>query len=290
MELKVNEVSIPEKITFNYEELKQEIVEKVKTYEVLVYDDTQIKQAKSDRANLNKLKKALNDERIRREKEYMQPFNVFKDQINEIISIIDKPVSMIDNQVKEYEQIQKQEKANKVIKKFNELNTYEWLKLQQFADDRWSNSTYTLSKIEQDIKDRLESIAKDLDIISKMPDFSFEATEVYKSTLDLQKSLDEGKRLAEIQARKEEEEKRRREEAERRIAEQERTQEEARIAEMEANKEKALQQIEQMQAGSKPEADNEPKQWVSFSAHLTVKQALELKEFFTCKKIEFKAI
>lgn len=289
MELKVNEVSIPEKITFNYEELKQEIAEKVKTYEVLVYDDTQIKQAKSDRANLNKLKKALNDERIRREKEYMQPFNVFKDQINEIISIIDKPVSMIDNQVKEYEQIQKQEKANKVMEKFNELNTYEWLKLQQFADKRWSNSTYTLSKIEQDIKDKLESIAKDLDIISKMPDFSFEATEVYKSTLDLQKSLDEGKRLAEIQARKEEEEKRRREEAERRIAEQERTQEEARIAEMEANKEKALQQIEQMQAESKPEVE-EPKQWVNFSAHLTVKQALELKEFFIYKNIEFKAI
>jgi hypothetical protein len=289
MELKVNEVAIPEKITFNYEELKQEIAEKVKTYEVLVYDDTQIKQAKSDRANLNKLKKALNDERIRREKEYMQPFNVFKEQINEIISIIDKPVSMIDNQVKEYEQIQKQEKANKVMEKFNELNTYEWLKLQQFADKRWSNSTYTLSKIEQDIKDKLESIAKDLDIISKMPDFSFEATEVYKSTLDLQKSLDEGKRLAEIQARKEEEEKRRREEAERRIAEQERAQEEARIAEMEANKEKALQQIEQMQAGSKPEVE-EPKQWVNFSAHLTVKQALELKEFFTYKNIEFKAI
>lgn len=289
MELKVNEVSIPEKITFNYEELKQEIAEKVKTYEVLVYDDTQIKQAKSDRANLNKLKKALNDERIRREKEYMQPFNVFKEQINEIISIIDKPVSMIDNQVKEYEQIQKQEKANKVMEKFNELNTYEWLKLQQFADKRWSNSTYTLSKIEQDIKDKLETIAKDLDIISKMPDFSFEATEVYKSTLDLQKSLDEGKRLAEIQARKEEEEKRRREEAERRIAEQERAQEEARIAEMEANRAKALQQIDKMQAESKPE-DNEPKQWVNFSAHLTVKQALELKEFFTYKNIEFKAI
>ena len=289
MELKVNEVSIPEKITFNYEELKQEIAEKVKTYEVLVYDDTQIKQAKSDRANLNKLKKALNDERIRREKEYMQPFNVFKEQINEIISIIDKPVSMIDNQVKEYEQIQKQEKANKVMDKFNELNTYEWIKLQQFADKRWSNSTYTLSKIEQDIKDKLESIAKDLDIISKMPDFSFEATEVYKSTLDLQKSLDEGKRLAEIQARKEEEEKRRREEAEKRIAEQERAQEETRIAEMEANRAKALQQIDTMQAESKTE-EEEPKQWVNFSAHLTVKQALELKEFFTYKNIEFKAI
>lgn len=92
MELKVNEVAVPEQITFNYEELKQELTEKVSMYETLVYTDDQIKQAKADKANLNKLKKALNDERIRREREYMQPFNDFKQKINEIIGIIDKPV------------------------------------------------------------------------------------------------------------------------------------------------------------------------------------------------------
>lgn len=67
MELKVNEVSIPEKIEFNYEQLKAELTEKVSLYETMVYTDDQIKQAKADKANLNKLKKALNDERIRRE-------------------------------------------------------------------------------------------------------------------------------------------------------------------------------------------------------------------------------
>lgn len=92
MELRVNEVAIPEKIDFNYEELKAELTSKVSFYETLVYTDDQIKDAKADKANLNKLKRALNDERIRREKEYMQPFNVFKAQINEIIGIIDKPI------------------------------------------------------------------------------------------------------------------------------------------------------------------------------------------------------
>ena len=68
MELKMNEYQLPEKILFNYEELKQELTEKVAHYETLVYTDDQIKEAKADRANLNRLKKALNDERIRREK------------------------------------------------------------------------------------------------------------------------------------------------------------------------------------------------------------------------------
>ena len=113
MELIINEVAIPEQITFNYEELKAELTDKVKTYETLVYSDEQIKEAKADKAALNKLKKALNDERIRREKEYMQPFNSFKAQINEIIGIIDRPLAVIDAQVKSYEEKQKQEAEQK---------------------------------------------------------------------------------------------------------------------------------------------------------------------------------
>ena len=54
MELRVNEVTIPEKISFNYEELKAELTEKVAFYETLVYTDDQVKDAKADRATLNK--------------------------------------------------------------------------------------------------------------------------------------------------------------------------------------------------------------------------------------------
>ena len=86
MELKVNAVAIPEEFTFNYDELKTELLQKASVYETMVYTEDQIREAKADRANLNRLKKALNDERIRREKEYMEPFNKFKMQIAEIIT------------------------------------------------------------------------------------------------------------------------------------------------------------------------------------------------------------
>lgn len=103
MELKMNDYQLPGKISFNFEELKQELTEKVQHYETLVYTDDQIKEAKADRANMNKLRRSLNDERIRMEKEYMAPFDEFKAKINEIISIVDKPVALIDKQIKEYE-------------------------------------------------------------------------------------------------------------------------------------------------------------------------------------------
>lgn len=75
MELQIEDVQLPEQIKFNFEDLKSEIQAKAHEYEVSVYTEDNIKAAKADRASLNKLKKALNDERIRREKAYMKPFN-----------------------------------------------------------------------------------------------------------------------------------------------------------------------------------------------------------------------
>ena len=70
-ELQIKEFKQPETIQFNYEELKAELAEKVQTYELMVYTEDTMKEAKADRASLNRLKKALNDERIKREKEYL---------------------------------------------------------------------------------------------------------------------------------------------------------------------------------------------------------------------------
>ena len=65
MELRVEPVTFPEVIQFNYEELKAEITSKVEMYKNLVYTGSdQIKDAKADRAALNKLIKAMSDETI----------------------------------------------------------------------------------------------------------------------------------------------------------------------------------------------------------------------------------
>ena len=62
MNLKIEEYQLPAEIQFNFDEIKLEISEKLKKFENLVYTDDQVKDAKSDRASLNKLKKALQDE------------------------------------------------------------------------------------------------------------------------------------------------------------------------------------------------------------------------------------
>ena len=206
MELKVNAVAIPEAITFNYEELKTELLQKVSVYETMVYGEDQIKEAKADRANLNRLKKALNDERIRREKEYMQPFNQFKAQISEIISIIDKPVAVIDKQVKEYEEHQKSEKMERIdaafCEEWNSRNLPAAIDIDSIMDHRWLNSSVSMKSIQEAIIAKLDQIEKDLAVVRSLPSYAWEAEQAYLSSLDLAKAVSEAHRLQEQAERK----------------------------------------------------------------------------------------
>lgn len=278
MELRVKEYQLPEKISFNFEELKTELQERVTHYETLVYSDEQIQEAKKDRADLNKLKKALNDERIRREKEYMIPFNDFKAQVNEIISIIDKPIAVIDSQVKSYEEQKKQEKLENIQEYYNSIeeDDLKWLGFPAIYNEKWLNASVSMKSIQEEINARLEQIKNDLATLSNLPEFGFEATEVYKTSLDMNKAISEAQRMSQIQKAKAD--------AEAKKAEYEATQA-AKLAEQvaEAEIEKAM---------NPPEAEifESEKQWISFAAFLTVEQAKELKQFFDDRQIEFKAV
>lgn len=275
MELIINDVELPEKISFNYEELKRELAEKVHMYETIIYTDDQIKEAKQDKAALNKLKKALNDERIRREKEYMRPFNEFKAQINEIIAIIDKPVSVIDKQVKEYEEKKRQEKLDEIVHYWNILIDHpQWLRLDMIMSDKWLNASVSMKSVQGEIEARLEQIKSDLDTLNSLPEFSFEATEVYKTSLSLNKAVEEGKRLADIQRRKQE---------------QEAAKAEAKLLEAEKEKERNTG-VQEAVTGDLLDEPEAVAQWISFRARLTVAQAVELKDFFNRRGIEFEAI
>lgn len=279
MELKVDEIQLPDVIQFNYDELKRELTEKVQKYETLVYTEDQIKEAKADKANLNKLKKALNDERIKREREYMQPFNEFKTKINEIIAIIDKPVMIIDKQVKEFDEKRKADKRIEIGAYWEMTEHPDWLTLAKLFDERWLNSGYSMRQIKDDINGWNNRIKTELDTLAKLPEFSFEATEIYKRTLDLNLAIAEGHRLADIQKRKEQAE------AEAKAA----------AEEMAAGYEAGVNAAEFMTPPTpeeQPEANAEPEagQWVKFAALLTVEHAQELKKFFNDRKIEFKAI
>lgn len=280
MELKIQPYQCPEQILFNYEELKTMLLEKAEHYAAIVYTEEQIKDAKADRANLNRLKKALNDERLKREREYMESFNVFKAQINEIISIIDKPCAVIDKQIKEFEESQKAEKNRAILEYWESKNVPGWY---QTIDTKWLNASASMKSIKTAIDAQIEQIEKDLAVIRALPTYAFEAEEVYKRTMSLSDAVSEAHRLQEVAERKAEWEKK--------IAyikEQEQHRAEAAaIKPAETPDTPCTPYGAEIAPAQAPEPE---RQWVGFQAYLNVDEAKALGQFLRDNKIQYKSI
>ncbi len=255
MELQVKPITFPQIIEFNYLELKKEIEEKVAVYAALCYSEDQIQDAKKDVAALRKFTKALSDERIKVKKECLKPYEDFEAKIKELDGIVSKAIQNIDGQVKEFEDQKKAEKLEEITNFWNSCTPPFPVGLDQIFNEKWLNASVSMKTVCAEIDARLEQIAKDLETLRNLPEFSFEAIEEYKQSLDLNKAITEGMRLSEIQKRK---------------------------AEEAARFEKAA-----IKPTPNTEADETPRMWISFKAHLTVEDATALKEFFESKKIEF---
>lgn len=273
MELKINDFQAPGKISFNYEELKQQIQTRAADYASLVYTDEQIADAKKDRADLNRLKKALNDERIRQEKEFLQPFNEFKAQVKELCGIIDKATASVDKQIKEFEEQKKAEKLQQIQDFFNSKTfpgNFDGLSFKRLFDPKWLNSSVSMKSIQEAIDAKVEQIAKDLAVIDSLPSYAFEARECYLDTLDLARAVSEAHRLQE--------------QAEKRAAWEVEQQRKAET--------KAVKPVQVMTNINDPDdiENLTVRQWVSFQAFLSADEAKALGAWLRINGIRFKKI
>ncbi len=153
MQLEVEEIKALAPVKFNYEELKAQLTTKVENYKNIVYTEDTMKEAKTDRANFNKLVKALNDEKIRVKNIVLQPFTPFEKQCNELIELAKDGSNHIDIQVKQFEQKVKDEKLQQIVNYFIEnVGDYkDLIDFDKIFNDRWLNATYKMEQIEKDI-------------------------------------------------------------------------------------------------------------------------------------------
>lgn len=285
MELKINSYQLPEAISFNFEELKNELQVKTEQYTKLVYTDDNIKTAKEDRADLNRLKKALNDERLRLQREYMKPFEGFKKQVDEIIGIIDRPVLAIDRQIKEYEAIKQDEKKQKIEELFESLFFPEFVKLdEKIFNPKWLNASVSLKQVEDSLRETKEEIIRNCQTLATLPTYSHEAVIYYQRTLDVTGALAKVRELTEI------------EEAKKKML--------ANMAEYNKAANEYQEKVEQAAEQEKPalievapveipvteDAPEEEKMWVAFEAYLNKTQAAALRTFFKANGIEYKPV
>lgn len=292
MELRITnpqESWLTEQILWNNEELKAAIAEKVKDYKTIAYTEDSLKDMKADRADLNKLKKAFEDERKRVKKICMEPYTKFEQQVKEITALIDEPIGLIDSQIREIDERRKAAKREEIEELFASIGFQSFVKLDMIWDEKWLNATVTLPKIEEQMKSRMYQIGTDVVTISKLPEFKFEAMEVYRKTLDMNQAIQEGQRLADIQKRKLEAE---RMEAERKAREAEEAAKQQTAADQKEDSKKATNASGSVLEAPAEETASIPEEeelvfQLDFRVWATREQIMALREYMLKNRIRF---
>ena len=266
-------------IRWNKEELDAAVRKKIADYENVVYTEDNIKQAKTDRAELNKLSNAIDERRKEVKKIINAPYAVFESEVKEILELIQKPIATIDRQVKVFEDRQKEEKKKSIRATYDEVigDLSAVLPFEKVFDSRYLNQTYKLATAQDEIRKKIDKVRTDLDTIDGLESkFKLNAKDVYIKTFDLSKALAENKRLSDLEAKleadkrrkaEEEAERQRREEERRKAAEEEAerkrreeecrraAQEEAEQQKREEERRKAAQEKARVES-IQPEAEN----------------------------------
>ena len=242
MELRLinpNESGFLQHIEWNSEEIRKQVQMMMSAYTDVVYTEDTMKAAKDDRATLNKFKKVIEDRRKEVKKKCMEPYEQFEKEVKEITALIDKPIVMIDSQIKEYEEKQKAEKKAQIQAAYDESigDFGNDLPFERVFDTRYLNATFSLSKAMSEVIEKIEKFKTDIATIDSLDSkHKLNVRDVYVRTLDLSQAMAEDRRLRELEERleadrraKEEAERKRqeaeaakREEAERQRAEAER--------------------------------------------------------------------
>lgn len=220
----------------------------------------------------------------------MKPFEEFEAKVKDINTLADKAVIAIDKQIKEYEDNQKREKLDKIKALWTQMAVPEGLTMEKVYEERMLNTSFSMKKVETCFELAIGKFNRDMATLAALPEFGFEAQQVYISTFDINKALAEGQRMAQIQRQKAEYEA---EQARRKAEEEAKKVVEQVPAEAVTAEEIAQSKQEYIEAASVngvhvPKAPE--KQWVAFKALLTTEQAMELKKFFDDRAIEFKSI
>lgn len=296
MELKIynpQDDGFVQKIEWNYEDLKTEVAEAADSYALSVYTDDAIKQAKADRAKLNKFVDALKGKRTEIRKKLLEPDERFGQEVQEIIGIVQKAIDNIDSQVKDYERRQREEKTAKV-RDFYDCSIHEdiikYLPFERAMKPEYANASTSMKSVKEEMLALIQKVDEGLDILNQVDSpYAGEMKEVFLQTYDIGAAMAERNRLEAAEQKRQ-----------LYVAEQERKK-----AEREAQMQEQAERV--MSAGRsaaplttqeppspvpQPKAGTveDPVSVIDFRVHVTRSQAAALKDFLNSSGIRFEPV
>ena len=161
----------PQEITFNYEELKTALAEKLEKYQGLLVTEDGIAEAKKDRAMLRKVRDALNAEKVSVKKQWLTPYT-------------------------DFENCKKQEKKEALQSFFNENigEACEYVNFDLIFDPKWLNATVQMETAQEQIAEICGRYKEDTAALTGMcndvePSVATAMKRAYRSTRSLSNAI-----------------------------------------------------------------------------------------------------
>ena len=184
-------------IRWNEAEVQQNLTEMLAAYTGRVYTADGIKDAKADRAAVNKLDKQLSDAARSAKAFYMKPLEEFLQSTKQMQAQCKAVSGAIDQQVKAVEEAERQDKQDALqavyadcIGELRELVPFDRLLVAQ-----WLNKTYDLAKASRELRKSVETRREELRLIRETCGEDAEAcTPEYLRELNLNAALVEHSR------------------------------------------------------------------------------------------------
>lgn len=179
-------------LTTNAKVILATVKAQLEHYKAENYSEDNIADAKRDKAELNAAAKRLNDKRLELEREFMKPFNEFKDTVTETCTLIKTASSQIDGVVKAVEDREKAEKRVRIEAEWAKLGCTLFT-LDRIWDPAWLNKTAKMKDIIATLEGMVTKAKADLVVLDRIgePD----AKAYYLDTLDLDAALREADRI-----------------------------------------------------------------------------------------------
>lgn len=272
---------LPE-IQWNNKELKAEIASKAKEYASIAYTDGQETEMRKDRATLNKLVIAFENQRKEVKAFYQAPYQKFETQVKEVLGPVMDAIKVIDDGLVEIERQYRVNKTNKMREiyeaKVGDLRTI--LPFEKTIRENWYKKAIKDKNLEQGYIDLFKRTRGDMDALDALPDrFRDKAVMKYMENYSLSEALTEGKRLEMLEAALEE----RRKKAEEAKAAQIKQEEEVPVPTVEKTAKVAVS----VQGITPVQKEAAPVVSLDFRVYGTKEQLMKLRQYMIDNRIKF---
>jgi len=193
---------LPQQIDCNFAELQAQIAAEMERYKSIVVTEDSIQAAKATRADLNKFKLALDNERKRIKAEWDKPLKEFESKVKALTALVDEPISLIDSQVKEFDTQRVEAKYGILLEAYSNAmppSLVEYIPFERVINPKWANVNQNINELKRELSDKIAKIKKDIVQISKIcAKYSTPCMVKYCETLDVGDVLVEYNRLMTI--------------------------------------------------------------------------------------------